>query len=84
MVEESKYCSDVLKNHFNKELVMIKKDVVKFENSTKYWNCDNVYVDRDVKARDYFHITRTYRDSAHRDCNIKVKLNHKFLSYFTT
>ena len=37
MVEESKYCSDVMKNHFNKELVMNKKDVADFENSTKCW-----------------------------------------------
>ena len=25
-IEESKYCSDVMKKHFNKELVMIKED----------------------------------------------------------
>ena len=26
LIEESKYCSDVMKKHFNKELVMTKKD----------------------------------------------------------
>ena len=26
MIEESKYCNDVMKKHFNKELVMTKKD----------------------------------------------------------
>ena len=26
MLEESQYCGDVIKNHFNKELVMTKKD----------------------------------------------------------
>ena len=26
MIEESKYCSDVMKKHFNKELVMTKED----------------------------------------------------------
>ena len=31
MVEESKYCSDKEKKHFNKELVMTKKDGVEFE-----------------------------------------------------
>ena len=25
MIEESKYCSDVMKKHFNKELVMTKE-----------------------------------------------------------
>ena len=26
MIKESKYCSDVMKKHFNKELVMTKND----------------------------------------------------------
>ena len=51
---------------------------------TKCWICDNDYTDGDVKVRDYCHLTEKYRGSAHRDCNINFKLNHKFLSYFTT
>ena len=35
MIEESKYCSDVIKNHFNKEPVMSKEDNENLENSTK-------------------------------------------------
>ena len=35
MVKERKCCSDVMKKHFNKELVMTKKDNEDFENSTK-------------------------------------------------
>ena len=35
VIEESKYCSDVMKKHFNKELVMTKKNNEDFENSTK-------------------------------------------------
>ena len=34
MIEESKYCSDAMKKHFKKELVMTKKDNEDFENST--------------------------------------------------
>ena len=33
MVEKSKYCSDVMKKHFNKKLVMTKKDNQDFKNS---------------------------------------------------
>ena len=40
-IEESKCCSDVMKKHFNKELVMAKEDDEDFENSTKCWICDN-------------------------------------------
>ena len=36
MIEESKYCSDVMKKLFNKKLAMTKNN-----NSTKCWICDN-------------------------------------------
>ena len=74
MIEESKYCSDVMKKHFNKDLVMAKGDNEDFKNSTKCWICDNLYIDTDAKVRDHCHITGKYRGSAHRDCNINVKL----------
>ena len=48
-----------------------------FVNSAKCWVCDNGYIDNDVKVRDQCHITGKYRCSAHRDCNMNVKLNHK-------
>ena len=44
---------------------------------TKCWICDNDYIDGYVKVRNHCHITGKYRGSAHRDCNIAVKLNHK-------
>ena len=77
MIEESKSCSDVMKKHFNKELVITKTDVFDFKNSTKCCNCDNVYVDGDVKVRDHCHFTGKYRASRRGDCSIKFKLNHK-------
>ena len=40
-------------------------------------NVGSVIIDTDVKVRDHCHITGKYRRSAHRDCNINVKLNHK-------
>ena len=77
MIEESKYYSDVMKKHFSKELVMTEKGNEGFENSTNFWICDIDYIDNDVKVRDHCHITRKYRGSVCRDCNINVKLNYK-------
>ena len=74
MIEESKYCTDIMTKHFNKKLEMTKKDI---ENATKCWICDHVYVESDFKVRDHCHITRKYRGSAHRNCNINVKSHHK-------
>ena len=48
MIEESKYCSDVMKKHFNKELAMTKEDNEDFKNSITCWICDNDYVDNAV------------------------------------
>ena len=56
---------------------MTEYDYEDFRNSTKYWICDNVYVDVDVKVRDHCHVTGKYRGPTHRDCNVKVKLNNK-------
>ena len=75
MIEESKYYTDITKKYFNKELVMV--NMMKILKTLLRWICDNVYVEGDVKVRDHCHITGKYRGSAHRDCNIKVKFNHK-------
>ena len=77
MIEESKYCSDVIKKIFKKELVMAKEDNENLKNSTKFWICDNDYIGNGLKVRDHCHITGKYRNSAHRDCNINLKLNCK-------
>ena len=73
MTEESRYCSDAIEKYLIKELVM--KNL--FKNSTKSWICDNDYVDSDVKVRYHCQVTGEYLGSAHRDCNIKITLNHK-------
>ena len=36
IIEESKYCSDIMKNYFNKKFVMIKKGNEYFKNSTNF------------------------------------------------
>ena len=51
-----------------------KKGNGNFKNSTKCLICNYGYVDNDVKKRDHSHIATKYRDSAHRNCNINLKL----------
>ena len=75
MIEGSKYCSDVMKKHFNKELVITKDDNNNFNDSTKCWVCDNDYVNKDVKVRDHCHVNGKYRRSVHRDCNVISIIN---------
>ena len=75
-MKKRKYCSEVIKKYFNKELVMTKEDNEDFKNPTKCWICDNDYINSDVKVKDHGHITGKYRGFAHRDCSINSKLNH--------
>ena len=63
--------------HCNKKLVITKEDDNNFEKSNKCWIYNNLYADDDVEVRDYYHVTWKYKGSAHRDCDIKTKLNHK-------
>ena len=75
MIEESKYCSNMMKKHVNKELVNTKQD--NEDLKTLCWICDNDRVDNDVKVSVHCHITEKNRSSSDRNCNINVKLNHK-------
>ena len=53
MIGESKYCSEAIKKHFNKEFVMTKEENEDFKNSPKCSICDNNYVDNVAKVRDH-------------------------------
>ena len=53
IIEENTYCSDVMKKHSNKNLIMTKEDNEDFNNSTKCRICDNDYIDTDVNVRDH-------------------------------
>ena len=47
----------MIKNNFNKELVITKEDDENFESSTRHWIYDNTFVEGYVKLRDQCHIT---------------------------
>ena len=80
MKEEGRYCSNLMKKYFNKELLHQKTmKILKILLSTNCWICDNDYINTDFKVRVHRHITGKYKGFAHKDCNINVKLNHKFL-----
>ena len=73
MIKESKYCGDVIKKHFRKELVVTKGDNEGFKNFSKCWICDNDYIN-DVKVRVHCQF--------YCEFNINIKLNHKIPAMF--
>ena len=62
MTEETKYCRDAMKKHFNKELLITTENNENLKKSTRCWICDNDYIDADVKVIDHCHITRKHRE----------------------
>ena len=74
MLEEVKYCKDVIKKNFNKPLVMTEDDKMRFKLMDECYICGEKYVEKDVRVRDHCHITGKFRGSAHRDCNLKLRI----------
>ena len=75
MLGEVTYCKDIMKNEFNKPLMMNDNDEISFKLEQKCHICEESYKDKDVRVRDHCHITGKYRGSAHQECNLKLRLN---------
>ena len=74
MPEEVEYCKTVVKKRFNKPLVMIEDDELRFKLMDNCHICGNKYTDKDVRVRDHCHITGKFRGSAHQECNLKLRI----------
>ena len=74
IVEEVKYCKAVIKKHFNKPLVMTEVDEQHFKTMDGCHICGEKYTDKDVHVRDHCHITGKFRDPAHQECNLKLRI----------
>ena len=75
MLEEVKYCKNIMKKEFNKQLITTDNDELSFKLELKCHICEESYKDKDIRVRDHCHITGKYRGSAHQDCNLKLRLN---------
>ena len=74
MLEEYKYCKNIMKKHFNKNLIMSEEEEHLFQQSNSCWICKKIIDNEDEKVRDHCHITGKFRGSAHWDCN-KISVN---------
>jgi len=74
MFEEVKKCQKVMKEHFNKPLIMTEKNKRDFQNSTSCYICGEEYSEEDKVVRDHCHITGKYRGSTHNYCNLQLRL----------
>ena len=70
MLSEVEDCQRIVRERFQKPLVMTVRNERDFQNSTVCHICARKFREED-KVRDHCHITGEYRGPAHRDCNLK-------------
>ena len=75
--QEHKYCKKIMKQHFNKNLVMTEEEEHLFQQSDNCWICKKLIDNDDEKVRDHCHITSKFRGAAHWKCNINFQLTKK-------
>ena len=72
---EYSYCKNIMKKHFNKNLIMSVEEEEQFERTEICCICNKLIENH--KVRDHCHITGKYRGAAHWNCNIKSKISKK-------
>ena len=78
LFEEVKDCQEVIKENFQKPLIMSKKDEEDFRKAKKCWICQRQYKpdeEENIPVRDHCHITGKYRGSAHKKCNFRLQIS---------
>ena len=77
MLKEYEYCKNVIKEHFNKNLIMSVEEEEMFQLANKCWICDKLFDFVDEKVRDHCHISSKFRGAAHFSCNANFKVSKK-------
>ena len=75
MFEEVKNCQSIIRDNFNKPLIMTEEDEKAFKKATHCHICEKKYKVDDVTVRDHCHVTGKYRGSAHQTCNLKLQIS---------
>ena len=70
VLKKYKWSQQIIKFHFNKDLIVTNEDEEIYENSHLCWICkEELNTD---KVRDYCHVTGKFRGAAHNKCNINL------------
>ena len=77
MLKKARYCQKIIATKFKKPLKMSDKDEQHFREANECHICNPAYTNKDIRFRDHWHITGSYRGSAHQDCNLKLRINPK-------
>ena len=81
LLEEQKEIKKIIKQNFNKKMIISKKEQNDFENAKSCHICNKEYNNEDVPVRDHCQVTGKYRGSAHTDYNLSYRLTNKIDSH---
>ena len=73
ILKEYKYCRKIMRKHFNKKLIMSKKEEHLFQESKSCWICEKLFDNDEEKVRDHCHVVGNFRGATHWDCNINFQ-----------
>ena len=66
-----------MNKHFNKNLIMSKKEEHLFQQSNSCWICQKLIDNDEERVRDHCHVTGKFRGAAHWSCTISFQLTKK-------
>ena len=82
--KEYSYCKDVIKKHFNNNLVVTPEQNKEFEANNICWICGKLIDIDENKVRHHDHTKKgnNYTGAAHWNCNINLKISKKVVVIF--
>ena len=66
-----------MNKHFNKNLIMSKKEEHLFQQSNSCWICQKLIDNDKERVRDHCHVTGKFRGAVHWSCTISFQLTKK-------
>ena len=77
ILREYEYCYKVMRDHFNKNLIMSMEEEECFQLANKCWICGSLFDLIDEKVRDNCHVSGKFRGAARFSCNANFKISKK-------
>ena len=75
VLDKQKWTKQIIKQYFNKRLIMTNEDEEIYNNSHICWICkEELNTD---KEKDHCHVTGKFRGAAHKKCNLKLRIPRK-------
>ena len=82
LLKEQKEIKEIIKQNFNKKMIISEKQRNNFENAKSCHICNKEYNNKDVPVRDHCHVTGKYSGSAHTEYNLSYRLTNKIYVIF--